>query len=212
MFNIDIMKKKIYISAWILIMLIPGFLLAQRGYKSNNRKEVIINRRTLSRDIDELNIFNRDLASYRRAIRHGEPRRANRIMQDLLADMHREISQSEHKVRIAQRELRNTRSRSQVRRRPSGAYERRYTNRTRDDRWDLGEAIDRLSLQKDIYRSVVSTTPGKGRNRGKRSGRYNGRNRVRIVDDFIAFQRTMENDIYASKRELQEDRYESRNW
>jgi hypothetical protein len=226
------------ISKTILIIsfsMIALFANAQRNHveRTDDRNEIAIDKAQRERDEKEIASFKADLVQIETAWKSGDANKVNALKNQLVAAMKREIEQSENKLVLDRKEIREDNSeirsdnreirqdrrdsrtgidvRDDARDKTRDKADRRDDIRDKaDDVYDKNEQAGRLARQKNIYKTLKTyhfATLGefsKGEAATKRM----------LATEFLE---TMQRDlsetyeeISEDKRELREDRRETR--
>lgn len=189
-----------------------------------NMAQIQAGREQLARDIREFEEFNDKIELLKLMYDHKEQNRANVIKETLLLDMMREVRQSEKKVDSARREVaqssaevrtdnreirrdrRDSDDRSGDRRDDKKDMARDRANRRddkrdrRDDIRDLEAQIERAEEQREILEDMKLVH--------LKFSYFQRENARRKKDLIVRFQKTLIEDIEATRRELGEDHRE----
>ncbi len=220
------MKHQLILS--LALFLLSNPVIAQTGRNAaeanQNQQAMAANQAQLERDINELAVFKAKLTQFETAIAGKDASKVTTLKTGLLADMRREIEQSEMKIAQDKREL--TQSKSEV------AASGRETNRSRldratidndskdgydvrddrrdkkddkkdakDDKKDMEKQIARTERQKQIYAALQAFTFS-----------FDPSLQEKVVANKALLQEfasTMEADIAATKAEVAEDKREA---
>ena len=192
--------------------------------RADDRRDLVVDKAQLERDIKEVAAFKADLANIETAWKAGDANKVNAIKNQLVASMKREIEQSENKLKQDKHEVKESnseirsdnreirRDRDDIRDRNDGPdrrddardlardkVDRRDDVRDRnDDVRDANAQAARLANQKQIYETLKAYHFA---NLGTASNEE-ARNKKALMNAFLV---TMENDLKATRAELGED-------
>ena len=165
--------------------------------RADDRRDLVVDKAQLERDIKEVAAFKADLANIETAWKAGDANKVNAIKNQLVASMKREIEQSENKLKQDKHEVKE--SNSEIR------SDNREIRRDRDDIRDRNDDVRdanaqaaRLANQKQIYETLKAYHFA---NLGTASNEE-ARNKKALMNAFLV---TMENDLKATRAELGED-------
>ena len=166
-------------------------------YRTGNQSRAI-----LQRDRRELENFNQTLFTYQEALSNRNRRRTQALMQDLVADMRREVRQSERKlINRSERYV----SSNRPSRRPDGVSpSRRSTNGYRS--FDSRRRRNILETQEDILFDFLHIQDVRTRNRSR--ARNLERKKVELLSEFLT---TMDSEFRLSRKELDMNRHSRSN-
>jgi len=189
-----------------------------------NKQAQVANQAQLDRDQSELKAFEAKLVQLDMALKKQDGVQIASLKKSLLADMQREIQQSEKKIAQDRREVSQSQSEraSSARETNRSRYDRATPDRdlgdardVRDDRRDQrGDRRDVVGDKNDLQRQVARTNRQKEIYAKLQVFTFSSepalQEKVRVHKAMLQeFLSTMENDIVATKAEIQEDKREA---
>ncbi len=219
------MKRIVRIVVLVLFVVPP--LQAQNAKEAmQNTKQIVEGKEALQRDMKELEAFKRKLTTFNSAFNGKNVKDVNTIKMQIVADMAREVQQSNIKAKNARRELSQSSAevrsdRREIRRNKNdsdrGRYDRKDDDRDmardransrddrrdrRDDVRDLEQQIERAKRQEIIFNKVNQYSFGFGK-----SEMSMAETNKKLILEFVSL---LNEDVEATKRELAEDNRERR--
>ncbi|GAA4268335.1 hypothetical protein [Hyunsoonleella aestuarii] len=195
-----------------------------------NTKQIIEGKKMLDRDIKELETFNTKFKILKSAVNGDDQDEVDRLKEDLIKDMAREVEQSGVKAKMAHKEIAQSSAeirsdRREIRRDKEDSKRGRYDRRDdekdlardrankrddqrdrRDDIRDFQQQIDRAKKQAELLKLLREQSFSL-----KYQTKEAFAERKKFVKTtFLSFRDTMKADIAATKRELAEDNRERR--
>ncbi|MBT3209974.1 MAG: hypothetical protein HN704_15860 [Bacteroidetes bacterium] len=199
------MKKSVLLLA-LIVLLFQFEIFAQKNRNANeaaqNKEQLKIDEATLKQDNIELDIFKVKLVKFEKAYLKKNFPKVKALKIDIISDIHREIEQSEIKIEREKLEAKQSKNEvksesKEIRKRKGHNRGDRYDKRDderdlKDDLKDLEKQIDRTNRQKAILETIELHTFGFTEvSLGTK----------KLLHEFAE---TMEDDIAATKREIQE--------